>query len=202
MELLVLRIAVYLDQLHTVKQGTWDILCGICGCNKQNLRQVKRNFHIMIAKPHVLFSIKYFKQCGKGISLIIIADLINFIQKHERILHSCLPQACRNSSGHCTDIGFPMATNLCFIPDTSETDPYVSLIQRSGNTSRNRGFTGSRRPHQTKDGTFSLLRETPYRQEFQNTLLDLCQSIVLLFQNLSRLFDTFVINRSFIPRKL
>ena len=59
MEFLIFRIAGNLYDFHTVQQRPWDGLGGIGGGNKQNLRQVHGNFHIMVPELGILRPVQH-----------------------------------------------------------------------------------------------------------------------------------------------
>ena len=105
MELLIFRIAVYFDQLHTVKQRPRNGLCGIGGSDKEHLGQIQRYLHIVISEPHILLAVQNFQKSGRGISLIVAADLIDLIQQHQRIAYASLTQSVRQTARHGSHIG-------------------------------------------------------------------------------------------------
>ena len=90
MELFIFRVAADLNHFHTVQKRPWNGLGGIGGGNEKHLGQIQRNLHIVVPEPYVLFSVKHFQKGGKGIPLVIIAYLVNFVKEHQRILHSRL----------------------------------------------------------------------------------------------------------------
>ena len=60
-----------------------QVLQVICRRDKSNLRQIDRQFQIMILKMLILFTVKHFQHCGSSVSFIIPAHLINLIQQDQ-----------------------------------------------------------------------------------------------------------------------
>ena len=202
MKFLIFRIAVHLNDFHTIQQRSWYSLRGICCCNKEHFRQIQWNLYIVVPESDILFSIQYLQQSGKGISFVIIAHLINLIKKHQRIFDTRLLESGCNPPRHGSHIGFPVTSYLCFIPNPSEAYPHILFIKRLGNTSGNGSLPGSRRSHQTDDRAFPLAGQLAHCQKFKNTLLDLLQPVVLPLQNLLSALHALVIHRCLIPGEL
>ena len=149
MQLLVCRIATDFYDLHTITQRRINVLQVICRRDKSNLRQIDRQFQIMILKMLILFTVKHFQHCGSSVSFIIPAHLINLIQQDQWIFHTCLLDRRNDPSGHCTYIRLSVSTDLCFIPDTAQTDPDIFFVHGACHTARNTRFTDTRRSDQT-----------------------------------------------------
>ena len=142
----------------------------------------------MIPEFYILLSVQHLQERGKGISLIVAADLVNLIQKHQRISHSGMTQSVYHAARHSAYIGFPMATDFCLIPNSAQADADILFAQSPRYRPGNGSFSRSRRSYQTDDGAGSLFRQNPYSQVFQNSLLHLFQAIVILFENFLCMF--------------
>ena len=94
-----------------------------------------------------------------------------------------------------------MTPDLCLITDTSKTDPDVFLVHGLCHRTGNACLAGSRRSHQTEDRTLSLVGQLTYSKEFHDTLFDLFQSVMPLFQNLPCVLKILGILGFLIPRK-
>ena len=116
MHLLVLSIAADLNHFHTVQKGPWDWLQGIRRGNEQYLRQIHRDLQIVVAELPVLLTVQHFQKRREGIPLVIVADLVNLVQKHQRVLHLRLPQTVGNPARHRAYIGLPVSPDFRLVP--------------------------------------------------------------------------------------
>ena len=62
MYLFIFRITADLNKLHTVKQRSWNGLYVVGGGDKEHLRQIHGNLHIMILEPVVLLRIQHLQK--------------------------------------------------------------------------------------------------------------------------------------------
>ena len=152
---LILRVAGDLDHFHTVQKRTGDFL-HIIGCgNKQDLRKILGDLHIMIVESHVLFRIQYFQKGGRNIPSVVAACLVDLVKKHQGIAYPGLLQGCRDPSRHGAHISLPVAADLRFVPDAAQADPHILLMQGFRYGFRDRSLAGTRRSHQAEDRRFS-----------------------------------------------
>ena len=187
-EFFVFCITVDFYDLHTIqKRSRYGLHC-IGSGDEQHFRKVQRDFQIMIPKLTVLSSIQHLQQGGGRIPAgVVAAHLIQLIQKHQRILDPGLPNSSCDPPGHGAHIRFSVTADLRLIPDSSETDPHILSVQRTGHGFGNGCFSGSRRSHQTQDGAFALAVQLADSQIFQDSFFHLFQTIVILIQNRLRL---------------
>ena len=120
MKLFIIRVAVYLDQLHAVQQGTRNILHIVCRSNKENIREINRNLYVMILKRIIFRRIQNLQKGRRDIPFVIAAGFINFIQQHQGISYLCLMQSLSNASGHRADIGSPVSPDLRLVPHPAQ----------------------------------------------------------------------------------
>ena len=156
----------------------------------------------MIAELHVLFAVQDLQESRGRISLVVTADLINLIQKHQRIGYTCLTQSVYQTSRHGPNVGLSVAADFRFIMDAAQADAHILFIQGSGYRAGNRRFSRSRRSHQADDRAVALLCQNADRKILQHPLFHLLETIMVLLQDLLCMPDIVVVLRYFIPRKL
>ena len=193
MELLILRIAVYLDHLHAVQEGTGNGLRGIGRSDKEHLGQINGNLHIVIPESDILLPVQHLQKGRGRIALIITAHLVDLIQKHQRIADSGLAQSLHQTAGHSAHIRLPVAPDLRLVPNASQADPNIFLVQSARHRAGNGGFPRSGRAHQTENRAVPLLRQGAHRQILQDALLHLFQAVMILIENLLRMPDIIVV---------
>ena len=167
--------------------------------DKQHIRKIQWQFQIIVSELAVLLRIQHFQHSGRWISLVITAHFIDFIQQHQWILHSGLPDALDQTSRHSPNISPAMTTDLCLIFHTSQADADILFIQCPGNRTGNTCLTGSGRSHQTDDRAFASFCQSADSQKLQHTFFYFFQTIVIIIQNLLRIFQIGIVHRFLIP---
>ena len=135
----------------------------------------------MVTELYVLLSVQNLQQRRGGISLVITADLIDFIQKHQRVGNACLTQSIYKTARHSPHIGFSVSANFRFVMDASQTDPNIPFIQGAGYGTGNGCLTGSRRAHKANNRAVAFFGKDTHSQIFENALFHLLQAVVILF---------------------
>ena len=74
----------------------------------------------MIPVCTVLFTVQNLQQCCTGVTTMVMTQLVDFVEKHQRIGRAGLDQTGNNPPGHSTNIGFPVTADICFIMDTAK----------------------------------------------------------------------------------
>ena len=78
--LFFVSVGAQLNDLHSVKQGPGNGIQCVCSGDKHHIRQVNRNFQVMIPVRTVLFAIEHFQERCAGIPTIIGSHFVNLIQ--------------------------------------------------------------------------------------------------------------------------
>ena len=201
-EFLVFRVARNFDHFHTVEKRSRNRLECICRRDKHNFRQIQRYFQIMVSELSVLLGVEHFQKSGKSISLIVCTHLVDFIQQKNRVFHSRRADSVGDSSRHRAHIRLSMSSDLRLVPHSSEGDSYVRLVHRFCERPGDGSLSCSRRSRQAEDRAFPFLCEHTHCQVFENPLLHLLQTVVLLVQNLLGLVEICAVFHSLLPRHL
>ena len=183
-QLFLVAVGVQLDDLHPVQQGSGHRVQGIRRGDKHHIGQVKGNFQIMVPIGMVLLRVQHFQQGGAGVPPVIGAHLINFIQQQHRIGGAGLGHGSHDPSGHGAHIGLPVAPDVRFIMDAAQGDPNHFPVQAPGDGIGNGGFAHTGRSYQAQDLGGHLGCQLPDGDGFQNALLHLFQTEVVVLQDL------------------
>ena len=76
-----------------------------------------------------------------------------------------------------------MSPDLCFIPDTSQTDPDIFSSQSLGDTLADTGFSGAGSSYKEQDRTGLFFVQGHYCKLLDDPLFDFLQSIVVFIQD-------------------
>ncbi len=154
----------------------------------------------MINKRVVLLRVEHL-QHGRGrVALVVAAHFVDLVQQNNRVYRLCLPKRRDNSPGHCADVGFSVTANFRLVADAAERDTRVFASERLRNGASYRGLAHSGRTVQADYLPLDIGSERPYRQCFENTLLDLCKPVVILVELLCGCVNVQLILGSFIKR--
>ena len=111
----------------------------------------------MIGKIFVLFRIQYFQQCRSRISLVVRSDLIYFVKEEYRVFGSAFFDGVHDPAGYRPNIRSSVASDLGFIPDTSQRHPYEFTVDGTCHAFGDRSLADSRRTYQAEDRSFEPL---------------------------------------------
>ena len=183
-QFLFIGIRTKFNDLHPVQQRSGNRVQRICRGNKHHIGQIKGNLQIVVPVGVILLRIQNLQQGGTGISAVVRTHFINFVQQQHRIGTSCLGHGRHNSAGHGTHIGFAMAPDVRFIMDAAQRNPSHFPVQTSGNRIGNAGLADTGRTYQAQNLGWHFRCHLPNGDGFQDSLLDLFQAKMVVFQNL------------------
>ena len=137
----------------------------------------------MIPEILVLLTVQHFQHSGGGIAVSIRAHLVDLVQKDQRIAGACLYHSVYDTTGHSADVGLSVAADICLIPDTAQGYAYVIAAHSAGDGSRQGRLTDAGRADEAENLILQIRCQLTYGDVFQNTILDLGQSVVIRIQN-------------------
>ena len=111
-----MSIAGQLNDVHTVQQRPRDHTGVVGRGDKQYVAQVKGKIDIMILEGIVLLRIQHLQQRRGRITLVIRAQLINFIQQNQGVSSARLVNGGNDPAGHGAYVGPSVSPYIRFIP--------------------------------------------------------------------------------------
>ena len=201
-QLFLVRIGAKLDYLHAVKQRTRNGVRRIGRGDKHTLAQVKGQLKKIVAEGRVLFGIQHLQKCRRGVAAVIAAQLVDLIEKQQRIFGPGLLDGGQDTSRHRADIGFSVTADLGLVVDASEGNARQFAVERARDAHGNRGFSHARRADQTDDLPGKLRRKLLDRQNLKDPLLNLFQPEVILVEDTARRPHIPALLAAAVPRQL
>ena len=201
LQLLLLGVARQRDDLHAVAQGARDIREAVRRDDPKNLGEIEGKLDVMIAERRVLRGIEHFEERRRRIALVVHGDLVHFVEQEYGILRARLAQPFHDASRHCTDVGAAMSANLRLVTDAAQRRTHELPARRPRHGACQRRLANARRAYEAQDRRMLLLRELVDGKVFENALLDLLESVVILIQDSFRRLDVDVVLRGSRPRK-
>ena len=111
--LLLCDISAYLNNLHPVKQWSWNGAYVVGGGYEQHFGKVVVNVQIVVVECVVLFRVKYFKQCRCRITVdSVLGNLVYLVKNEHRVRRACFEETAYDSSRHGTDVCSPVSSYL------------------------------------------------------------------------------------------
>ena len=142
----------------------------------------------MVPKRLILFTVEHFQHCSGWVTPEIIAHLINFIQQNQWILGLCPCHRIHNASRHCSDVSFPVSSNIRFIPNSAQRNPFVISAQSLGNGFSDGSLADTRRANKTENLSRHFRHHGMQSDALQYPFLDLFHTVMVFVQNGSCLF--------------
>src|ERR1700690_3387181 len=99
-----------------------------------------------------------------------MADLVDFIEHQDRIVHARAPYPLNDPARHSADIGPPVAAQLGFVVQSTQTEALKFPAQSPGDGLAERGLSYARGSHKAKNGSFGLWVQLEHSQVLQNPL--------------------------------
>jgi len=124
--------------------------------------------------------------------------LMRIIREHSEKILALRGELTGDVSAILDSIDDPVTSYLSFIPDSTKRNPCKFPFHGLGDSLTQGCLSHTRRPHETKDRSFCFLVELANTQVFQNTILDLFKSVMILVQgffgldNIDHVFGGFL----------
>ena len=105
----------------------------------------------MVCKCAVLLRVKHLEERARRIPAVILCQLIDLVQDHDRVGGAAALHGLHDPSGHGSDVSPPVPADLCFIPDAAQADADIFPPERTGNALPDTGLPGAGGSDKEKD---------------------------------------------------
>ena len=207
--LLVLGVAVELDQLHPVEQRARDAFEHVRGGQEHHVGQVEVHLQVVVAEGVVLRRVEHLQQRRRGVAAVVGADLVHLVEQHDWVHRARLADGPDDPAGQRADIGAAVPTDFCLIADPAERDPDELAAHRPGHRLAQRGLADAGRPDQGEHGAAAAAAddaEAPvraalaHRQVLDDPLLHVVEPGVVLIEDPPRPGDVVGVLGPLVPR--
>ena len=142
----------------------------------------------MVAEGLVLLAVQHFEERRGRVAVRVLGQLVDLVEKQERIVDAGLREGCDDPPGHGSDVGFAVAADVGLVAHAAQRNAGVLAVGRAGDRGSDRGLAHAGRADEAED--LVLERGIPFLcgHEFHNALLDLFKSVVVFVQDLLHLF--------------
>ncbi len=169
--------------------------------------QMKKTFdrsildvQVMVVEGVVLLGVEDLEERAGGIAAEVGRHLVDLVEKQHRIDGRGLAHHLDDLTGKGADIGSPVSPDLCFVAHPAEREPHEVSPGCARDRSRERGLPGTRRPDKAQDRAGGLAHQLANRQKFEDSILDLFETVVVLVEDFLGAFDVTDLPRRLLPR--
>ncbi len=188
-ELLVLRVARDLDELHPVEERCRDRREGVCGRDEEHVGEVVRNLEVVVRERAVLLGVEDLEEGARRVSRIGDGKFVDLVEDEDRVLRPCSLHALHDPSGQRPDVGPPVPSDLRLVFDAAEADPDVLPPEGVCDALPEACLAGAGRACEEEDRTLLLLFEFHDRQVLDDPLLDLRKAVMVALEDVAGLLD-------------
>src|SRR5687767_8807753 len=115
------------------------------------------------------------------------AEFIDFIEHKDRVSSSGFADTLNDISGQRPHLAAPVTANIRLIVNATETLTDKFSIHRASDALPQRSLADSRRTDKTQDRALALGRELTHGEKFDDTLLDLVETVMISVENFTGL---------------
>ena len=155
----------------------------------------------MISEIDILFGIKNFQQRRRGIALIGLAELVDFVQHDDGIAAAADFHGFDDLSGQGANVRAAMAFDFRFVTHAAEGETEEFPSDRFRNAVAERGLADAGRADEADDGAVDFAFEFRDTDEFENPFFDVFEAEMVAIENAAGDFDIKPVVGHFVPRK-
>ena len=184
-QLFFIGIGAQLNDLHPVQQRSRHRIQSVGRGDEHHIGEVKGDLNVMVPIGTVLLSVQDFQKRRTGVTPVVGAHFIDFVQKQHRVGGSGLGHSGHDPPGHGTDIGLPMAPDVRLVMDTAQGNTNHFPVHAPGNGIRNGGFAHTGRAHQAQDLVLAFRGHFLDSHGLQNPLFHLFHAKMVFVKDFS-----------------
>src|SRR3954454_21100589 len=202
LELLLLRVAGQLYELHAVEQRPRDRVEQVRGADEQDVREVERQVEVVVAEVLVLLGIEHLEHRARRVAPEVGAHLVDLVDHQHRVVRAGVAQRADDRAGERADVRAAVAADLALVADAAYGYALEVASHRRGDRLAQRGLADARRADEAQDRRARVRLQLAHREELEDALLDLVDVVVVAIEHAARLGEVDVIVGRDAPRQL
>ena len=184
LNLFVLGVAGQPDHLQPVEQRRRHGMEHVRGGDEKHLAQVVFDIEIVIHEHVVLFGIEHFHQGGRRVATEVGRHLVELIEHEDGVYRAGLLHHLDDLARQRANVGAAVAANLGFVTNAAQRQADELASGGAGDRLAQRRFPDARRPHEAQNGPARVLHQAAHREELEDALFDLVETIVVVVEHL------------------
>jgi hypothetical protein len=157
---------------------------------------------LMVEERGILFGIKHLQERTRRVPINPSSNFVNFIKHNKRVLGSHTLEGLDDLARKRSDIGSSMTLDLRHIGQSAYGEPEELPSECAGDGFTNTRLANARWSNEAKDLAFDCSAELAYCDEFEDAVLNVFQTVVVLVEYLDGMLDGIVLRRVAAPRNL
>ena len=200
LHLLDFRVAGQLQHFHAVAQRLRNRVQHVGGADEHHVREVVFDVEIVIEERAVLLGVEHFEQRRRRVAAEVHRHLVDFVEQEHRVHRPGLLHHLDDLAGEGADVGAAVAADFRFVADAAERQPHELAVHRAGDRLGQRGLADSGRSGEGEDGRLRLLDQRADREELEDALLDLVETVMILVEDLFGALQVAALAALLVPR--
>ena len=190
LELLLLRVAGELDDLHAVAQRPGYRVEHVRRADEHHPRQVVRHPEVVVAEGRVLLRVEHLEQRRRRVAVEAAgAELVDLVEHHHAVARARLAHALDDVARQRADVGAPVAADLRLVVHAAQAHAHELAPGRPGDALAERGLAHAGRADEAQDRALARRVQLAHREVLENALLDLVEAVVVGVEDAPRLGD-------------
>ncbi len=202
LQLLEVRVARQLDDLHAVEQRPRDGVQHVGRGDEHHLREIERQRQVVVREVGVLLGIEHLEQRARGIAPEVLPQLVDLVEHEHRVVGAALLQAGDDAAGHRAHVGAPMPADLGLVAHAAQREAEELAPHRFGDAAPQRGLAHAGRARQAQDGPAVVGLQLAHGQVLDDALLDVVQAEMVALEDLLGALQVQDVVRTVRPREV
>ena len=182
-ELLVLRVAGELDDVHAVEQRAGNRVERVRGADEEHLREVERQVEVVVAEVPVLLRVEHLEHRARRVAAEVGAHLVDLVDQQHRIERLGVAQRADDRPRHRADVGAPVAADLGLVAHAADRDARELAPERARDRLAERRLADARRPAKHRIGPETSPLQLRDGEVLDDPFLDLVEVVVVLVED-------------------
>ena len=180
-QLLVLGVAGNPQDFHAVEQRR-RYGQRIGRANEHHARQIEIDLQVVVVEGGILFRVQDLQQRRGRVAAKVHGHLVHLIEQEQRVAHARPRQVLDDLARQRADIGATVAAYFRLVAHAAQRHAHKGAVGGPGDRTAQGRLADAGRTDQTQDGPLQRPNALLHRQVLEDALLDLLQSVVVLFQ--------------------
>mmetsp|Transcript_96237 Transcript_96237/g.206553 ORF Transcript_96237/g.206553 Transcript_96237/m.206553 type:complete len:566 (+) Transcript_96237:936-2633(+) len=201
LELLLENVAGESDDLHAIEKRPRHSVGDVGSAYEKHPREVHGHVHVEIPEARILCRVEDLQERRGGVAPVVPTELVHLIDENHGVRNLCDLQSLNHLPWHGTHVGAPVAPDLRHIVETAHGKAKEFAIQGPGDTFADGGLADARRSDQAHDLPLTGALEKADRHVFQDPLLHVLKTVVVLVEDALSAIDGRVVLCRLAPRQ-
>ena len=207
-DLLVVGIAVEVEDLEAVVQRVGDLVGHVGRGDEQHLREIDLDVEVVVAERRVLRGVKYLEERRRRVATEVGAELVDLVEQDHGVHRSGIAQGPHEAARHRADIGAAMAADFGLVANATERDAHELATEGVRDRLAKRRLADAGRSDQREDHAalavfdVALLAELAHGEVLDDALLDVVEAGVVGVEDRAGSLDVARLLAVLAPRQL